>query len=265
MLFRSVQISLQGPDAESHNYITQRDFAFQDAVKTSKLISRTKERTEGSKPFLGYNTIITNRNHQKLEEMIQLANRAGSQLVYFEPIYPGYSKVRLELNEEEGREMKRHIITSKRLAEKLKVNTNVDEYLNRYSIDKTAFEERVIEPVRRTERSFVNIPCFQPWYLMGIKGSGISGCCSSFEEGIDIHGKTLEEVWFSKSFDRRRKKMLKKELPPWCSKCSVVVLKSNEEIRKKLKKYLENRTKEEIRDKIEKARRWLENIVSCDG
>ncbi|MFP4117173.1 MAG: radical SAM/SPASM domain-containing protein [Candidatus Aenigmatarchaeota archaeon] len=256
-----VQISIDGPDAETNNEIRQGGNAFSKAVRTSKMISKRKERLNSEDPFLGYNTILNRLNHDKLEDMIELADEAGSQLVYFEPIYPGYnSDIRLKMNEEEKKEMKKHVKKAERLAEKLSVNTNVDEYLDEYNVDKDSFEERVLEKSGECDSGFMAAPCYQPWYLMGIKGSGLAGCCSTFEEGVDIHDKSLKEAWYSDKFEELREEMLKKQIPDCCSKCSVVVLKSNEKLREKLRRYDENRTKSEMKSKLAGALEWMENL-----
>lgn len=257
-----VQISIDGPDAETNDKIRQGENAFSKAVKTSKLIAKWKKKLNSEEPFLGYNTILNRLNHDKLEDMIELADEAGSQLVYFEPIYPGYnSEIRLKMNEEEKEEMKKHVKKAEKIAEELSVNTNVDEYLDEYDIDKDSFDDRVLKKSGERDSGFIAAPCYQPWYLMGIKGSGLAGCCSTFEEGLYIHDKSLDEVWFSDKFDELRKEMLKKEIPDYCEKCSVVVLKSNEKIRENLKNYSENRTKEEIKNRFDSVKNRTKETI----
>ena len=168
--------------------------------------------------------------------MIILAHRVGSQLVYFEPIYDGYlEKERLRLNTKETQEMKVNIKDVEKKAKELKVQTNADHFYDTYLLDKSSFEKKVIAEVENQKNDFINSPCFQPWYLMGIKGSGLAGCCSTFETGEYIHDKTLKEVWFGKTFEKLRKEMLMKKLPNYCSKCSVVVMKDNRRLREGLK------------------------------
>lgn len=253
-----VQISIDGPDAETNNKIRQGDKAFQRAFRTSKMIHEWKNKLNSEDPFLGYNTILNRLNYDSLEEMIFLADKGGSQLVYFEPIYPGYnSEMRLEINEEEKEKMEKHIRKARNAAERLSINTNIGEYLNSYSVDKDSFDERVMENSGDGDEGFMAAPCYQPWYLMGIKGSGLAGCCSTFEEGVFIHDRSLEEVWFSDKFNEIREVMLKKDIPDYCSKCSVVVLKSNKKLRKDLSDYSENRTRKEIKTRL---REVLEKI-----
>ena len=72
---------------------------------------------------------------------------------------------------------------------------------------------------------------------MGIKGSGLAGCCSSFEIGEHIHHKSLTEVWYGKVFDKLRGGMLDKKLPFYCDKCSIYVVMDNKEIRKKMPQF----------------------------
>ncbi|MFB6088293.1 MAG: radical SAM/SPASM domain-containing protein [Candidatus Aenigmatarchaeota archaeon] len=257
-----VQISIDAPDARTHDFIRQGKEAFMNSIRTSKMIHKCKIKKGKKIPFLGYNTIITRQNHNKLEEMVELAYNAGSQLVYFEPIYPGYtSEIRMELNSEERVAMKKHIRKAKKLADVRGINTNVDEYLDKYSIKKDSFDERVLNKVENSRSGFLGAPCYQPWYLMGIKGSGLAGCCSTFEDGLYIHDKSLKEVWFSEKFNEKRREMLKKKIPDYCSKCSVVVLKSNEEIRRKLKEYSENRLPLEFKNKFLGSYKWMRKLT----
>jgi hypothetical protein len=91
-----------------------------------------------------------------------------------------------------------------------------------------------LKEVKYLDDEFTSAPCFRPWYLIGVKASGFAGCCSTFEDGEFINKKSLKDVWFGKKFNRIRKNMIDRKIPDYCSKCSVVVLMENREIRKRL-------------------------------
>jgi len=231
-----VQISINGPDAATHNFIARDDAAFQRAVKTSKLFARTKEELGKNNPFVGFNSIITKQTHDRLREIIELADEAHSQLVYFEPIYPGYtSQIRMKLNQKERQKVAAEADKIKKRANKLGVNTNIEQFSQAKLLAKNDFKNKIKQSTPK-QKGFNSVSCFQPWYLMGIKGSGLAGCCSTFETGVDIHNRTLKEVWYSDEFEGIRESMLDKQLPAYCSKCSVVVMKENEKIRERLQK-----------------------------
>lgn len=249
-----VQISINGPDAETHNFIARESTAFQRAIKTSKLFAELKEKEGKNNPYVGFNSIITRQSHDKLRKIIETAHQAQSQLVYFEPIYPGYtSHVRMELNQEEKKKVAESALEVKKKAKELGVNTNIEQFSRPERLSKSDFKRKV-ERAAPAGSGFKSVACYQPWYLMGIKGCGLAGCCSTFEQGVDIHNKKLKEAWYSDTFSELRQEMLRKDLPDYCSKCSVVVMKENEQIRERLKR--------NNNGLLDQTRRFLQRLVT---
>jgi len=227
-----VQFSIDGPTKEINDYLRPPN-SFERIIRAVKLFSRLKKKLKSEKPYIGFNTILTRLNYDKLDAMIKLASSVGSQLVYVEPLYPGYTEERLDLNEEERKKLNTHIKRALKVSRKLNVDTNLQTFLETHLVDKTEFRKKVLEEVKNME-GFKAVPCFRPWYLMGVKASGFAGCCSTFEVGEFINKKSLREVWFGKLFNKIRDDMMKKRIPPYCSKCSVVVLMENRELRRML-------------------------------
>lgn len=230
-----IQFSIDGPTAEIHNYLRRGKDAFEKATKNVRLLSELKQKSGTGRPYIGFNMVLNVMNYDKIDQMIRLAHNTGSQLVYVEPIYAGYlSKERLALDDEETRELEGHIKKAIKTAKELGVSTNVDHFFQKYLVDKNQFEKTVLGEVDGTKNDLIMAPCFQPWYLMGIKSSGLAGCCSTFETGEYMHDKTLKEVWFGSVFEKIRKDMIEKIIPDYCSKCSVVVVMDNKKLRNEL-------------------------------
>lgn len=238
-----IQFSIDGPDAGTHDYLRGVKGTFKKAIENAKILSYCKEKDNKSNPYLGFNTILNRLNYDKIPEMIELCHEVGFQLIYFEPIYPGYlEKERLTLNEDEKEELQGYIKKAVDKAKKLKVSTNIRNFYKKHLIDKDHFEETVIKETKQDKHPYIKVPCYQPWYLMGIKGCGLAGCCSTFEIGERIQNKTLKEVWNGPIFNKIRQDMLSKKLPSYCSKCSVVVVMDNKEIRERLKENLKGKS-----------------------
>ena len=232
-----VQISIDGPSPKIQDYLRGKKGTFIKATETARLFSKHKNALGKEQPYLGFNTVLNRLNYNKVGEMVELAYDVGFQLVYFEPIYAGYlSKERLTLNEEEKKELRGYAKKAKRKANKLKVATNIDRFIQTKLVDKSDFKHVVLRETENSYNRFISAPCYQPWYLLGIKADGLVGCCSTFEIGEYIQNKTLKGVWFGKIFNEIRKNMLDKNLPDYCSKCSVVVVMDNKDIRKRLKR-----------------------------
>jgi MoaA/NifB/PqqE/SkfB family radical SAM enzyme len=244
MKWDQVQFSIDGPNAKTHDYLRGVNGAFEKAVKNAKFLSDYKKEKENDAPYLGFNTVLNRLNYNKLPEMIDLCKEVGFQLVYFEPIYPGYlEKERLTLNEDEKEEMQRYIRETIKKAKKLNISTNIENFYRKDIIGKEEFGNTILKETEKDANPYVSLPCYQPWYLMGIKGCGLAGCCSTFEIGEKIQNRTLKEVWNGPVFNKIRQEMLSKKLPSYCSKCSVVVVMENKEIRKRIKEKLKEKNK----------------------
>lgn len=231
-----VQFSVDGPNSEIHNYLRRGKDAFERAIRNVRLFSELKEKFNTTKPYVGFNMVLNAMNYDKIEDTIELAHSVGGQLVYIEPIYGGYvSDERLALNEREKASLRGHIERAIAISRKLGVSTNADQFLRTEMVDKSNFSDTVLAEAAGPAADIANAPCFQPWYLMGIKGSGLAGCCSTFETGEYIHDKTLKEVWFGPVFEKIRSDMMKKSIPEYCNKCSVVTVMDNRRIRDGLK------------------------------
>lgn len=225
-----IQFSIDGPNKVINDFLRPPK-SFERTINAVKILRRVRDSKDSKKPYIGFNTVLNRMNFDKLNEMIELAAFVGSELVYFEPIYSGYSKIDLKITKENMSKLAKCLKKAKKTAKKLGIDTNAEEFLNFQLVDKSNLRERMLNEVRGTSK-FVDIPCFRSWYLMGIKASGFAGCCSTFEAGEFIQGKSLREVWFGESFRKLREEMLNKKMPSYCSKCSVVVLMENKKLRK---------------------------------
>ncbi|MEM5829511.1 MAG: radical SAM protein [Candidatus Aenigmatarchaeota archaeon] len=227
-----VQFSIDGPNKKLNDFLRPPN-SFERIIKAIKTLRKVRDSKSSKKPYIGFNTILNNRNFDKIDEMIELAYEVGAELVFFEPIYPGYSEVELGISKKETKKLVKSVKRGGRVAKKLGIDTNVKDFLEVHLADKSNLREKIIKEVEGLN-GFKGAPCFRPWYLMGIKASGFAGCCSTFERGEFIQGKCLEEVWFGKIFNKLREEMCEKKIPDYCSKCSIVVLKENRILREML-------------------------------
>jgi len=247
-----IQFSIDGHHAEIHDYLRNVKGTFEKAINNADFLSDYKKKENKTLPYLGFNTVINRLNYDKLPDMIELCHKVGFQLVYFEPIYPGYlKKERLSLNEKEKEDMQNFIKKAAKKAKELKIDTNIENFYKKELISKEKFEDTVIKETKNNDNPYLSLPCYQPWYLMGIKACGLTGCCSTFEIGEKIRNKTLKEIWNGPIFNKIRQEMLSKRLPSYCSKCSVVVVMENKEIRNHLEKKLSNK------NRIKRVLKWM--------
>jgi MoaA/NifB/PqqE/SkfB family radical SAM enzyme len=229
-----VQFSIDGPNKEVNDFLRPPN-SFERIIKAVRILRKTRDSANSKKPYIGFNTILNRLNFEKISEMIELAHGVGAELVFFEPIYPGYSEVDLTIPKEKTKELIKAVKKGERTAKELGIDTNIRKFLEVHLADKTNLKEKILKEANGL-KEFAGAPCFRPWYLMGIKASGFAGCCSTFETGEFIQGKHLKEVWFGKTFSKLREEMIKKKIPDYCSKCSIVVLTENRFLREKMMK-----------------------------
>lgn len=225
-----VQFSIDGPSKKINDFLRPPN-SFERTINAVKTLRKVRDSKSSKKPYIGFNTILNKMNFGKVNEMIELASVAGSELVYFEPIYAGYSKIDLKIPKEDMSELANCLKKAKKTAKKLRIDTNAEEFLNFQLVDKSNLKEKMLDESKNMN-NFASTPCFRPWYLLGVKASGFVGCCSTFERGEFVQGKTLKEIWFGETFKKLREEMLNKKMPNYCSKCSIVVLLENRKLRK---------------------------------
>jgi MoaA/NifB/PqqE/SkfB family radical SAM enzyme len=232
-----VQFSIDGPTKEINDFLRPPN-SFDRIIIAIKTLRKIRDKKGLNKPYIGFNTVLNKMNYMLIPEMIEMAHDVGSELVFFEPIYPGYSEIDLTIPMNETKKLKKVVKKGEKLAKKLGIATNIRDFLEIHLMDKTNLRRKILKEVENVE-GFLGVPCFRPWYLMGIKASGFSGCCSTFEIGEFIQGKNLKEVWYGKTFTKLRREMLHKKIPYYCSKCSIVVLMENRFLRKMLGEVVE--------------------------
>ena len=95
---------------------------------------------------------------------------------------------------------------------------------------------------KKKKNEFFSIPCYEPFYRMGIRVDGTVGPCGFFdtESSANIKNKSLKEIWFGSYFQNRRNQMFKRELPNYCKKCCTTLVANNQEIREQLRRCIGN-------------------------
>ncbi|MAG50315.1 hypothetical protein CL621_01580 [archaeon] len=237
-----IKISLHGPDADTHDFLTGVKGSFDNVIKNIKLFQKYKK----DKPVLEFGIVLVNKNYNKIVEMIELANKLDVQSVFVEPITV-YSDVgkQLKLNDEQRKEFVKIAKEAKQLADKYKIQTNLECFFDTNLIENTNKMEEIIKfdlQNPKNKNDFFSIPCYEPFYRIGIRTDGVVGPCGFFDTKslANVKDKSLKEIWFGDYFQKRRKQMLEKKLSNYCAKCCTTLVANNQEIRGKLKRCIGN-------------------------
>lgn len=246
MEWDNVTFSIDGPDVEMNDYLRGVEGAFEASTRWLKEFVRLKQELKKDKPILRINVVLSNKNYDKLEKMIELAHELGCNAVSIQPmtVFSSLGE-ELKLNKKQLKELPKHINNAKQLAEKYRIHTNVDSFLESEVIEKANEMDEVMKSeTKNIENRFLSLPCFEPWYNIIITPNGIAGPCSMFGgvNGVSIADKKLAEIWYGKYFTNIRERLLKKDLFDFCKNCCVVVFEENKRLRNEISKRIDNQT-----------------------
>lgn len=234
----NLTVSIDGPDADTHDYLRQKEGTFRQVEKNLKKLNRIKSETASEKPKLRFNCVLTDKNYDKLPEMLEFAKNYGCQDFQLQPMTP-FSHIgeQCMFNGDEE-ELDKYLRKASEIAEKYNIYNNLDDFVSNDVVKRTdEMDEVTKEEVSAEGDDFLSAPCYEPWYNMVILPNGKTAQCSMFggKGGVQIKGKSLEEVWFGEYFERTRERILKGDMFEYCENCCVPVNMENRKIRNELK------------------------------
>ncbi len=233
-----ITFSIDGPDSETNDYL-RGDGVFEKVIKNLELFKNIKK----DKPLIRFNVVLSNKNYNRLHEMILLAHKMGCEDVQFQAMTVwGEEGKNLLLNQKQKKELPEYIKKAREFAEKYNIFTDIENSLETELIDNTNKMDEVIREKSNDKNKFLSLPCFEPFYNMIIRPDGSVGPCAVFgrEESDSVSGKTLQEIWFGNVFDKIRESLLNKQLFSFCKQCCTAVHVENVKIKNKLATFLKN-------------------------
>lgn len=215
--------SLESSDLEAHDFLTQVKGSFERETRNIRLFKEWKEKLGVKKPLYSVHSVLTNKNYNKLEEMIGFGHELGCEGVNFEPLMIWSEKGKeLRLNKKQSEELKIHIEEALKKAKELGICTNVENLRERRMVIKKDMR-KILKEGLNCRKNFLNVPCFSPWLNMEIRISGrVTGCriCNDETDCENILNKNLKDIWNGEYFENMRKQFIKGNLPGYCKDCA---------------------------------------------
>ena len=242
-----ILFSLEGPDDNTHDYLTGVRGSFKKSVNAMRLFKKWKQILRKKKPIYSFHTVLTNKNYDKLTEMIKWGAELGCEGVMFESVIAWSAEgEKLKISSLQEKEFRKHAIKALKISKKLNVPTNLLNLLESELVDRKEMDKVVVKDANRIVKSknnFLSTPCFAPWLSLEIRISGhVVPCriCNTHQYVNKIHNKSLKEIWYGNYFNRIKKQMLDRKMPRYCHDCSSGVVVNIREIRKELLKISRN-------------------------
>ncbi len=233
--------SLDSPFAETQNELRGVD-CFNKIIKNVRSFAKCKKENDSTLPILSFHMVVCNKNYKQIPKMIELAKKLDVQDVLLNALNIWKPEInKLRLNETQEKELEIILNESKKLAEELNIDTNINEFLRSELFKKANIMNEVLEKgvKRKFSHGLLDTPCYYPWYNISIFADGtVQPCFIPRGKGEQIRGKNLKDIWFGKVFSEIREEMKKGKLSKYCAKCNPWNFEKMNEIRNKLRKII---------------------------
>jgi MoaA/NifB/PqqE/SkfB family radical SAM enzyme len=230
-----VKISLHGPDKKTQDSLAQGR-SFDKIIKNIKSFVEWKKKLKAEKPKLEIGLVLNRMNFRKVVPMLKLAKKLNVQAFFVEPLTVYTEKGReLKLKKEEAEEFKEIARRAHSLANNLE--TNLQQFFSPELIEKTGkMVEEIKKLVKGERKDFLSVPCFEPWWRMGIRVDGWVCPCGFLDQNTteNVREKSLRKIWFGEYFEKRRRELLQKNMPDYCKRCCTTLVQFNQIIREQL-------------------------------
>ncbi len=237
MKWDRITFSLDGPDKESNDAVRGKG-TFELVVNSIKLFNKVKKQAKSKLPILKFNVVITNKNYNKVDKMIELAKVLKVSIVHFDPLTI-HSKMgeKFKLKKKQEKVFEKKAKIAERLAKKYKIWSDIG-FLNTSFLEKKNEMEEILRKEGKSN-DFASLICYEPWWHLVIKTDGSAQpCCLYDEKEENVKNKNLKKIWFGEYFENIRKEMLKGKLSKYCSICNAGQVFENRRIREALQKWM---------------------------
>jgi len=237
-----ILFSLEGPNAETHDSVTKLKGSFNKSTSTMRMLNKWKIKLNKTNPKYSFHAVLTNKNYDKISEMIRLGYEVGCDGVNFEPLNV-WSKEgkKLKLNEKQRIEVQECAKEALKLAKKLHIQTNAENLLEVRLVSKTDMDKILKESIMKKNADIINSPCFDPWLSLEIRINGrVAPCrlCDDDAHCDSIIQKDLKTIWYGDYFETFRKQMIQKSMPNYCYACAAGNVVAMKKIRNDFSEFL---------------------------
>jgi len=234
-----VKISFHAPDRKTQNELSQGN-SYDRVVNAIKNFVKYKRKLKTDKPKLEIGFVLNRLNYKKVPSMVRFAKKLGVQAFFVEPLTVYTKKGKeIKLTWEESEKFKK--IARKAFSIANGLETNLQQFFSPELIRNTGMMIKEIKKLIKGKRNdFLSIPCYEPWWRMGIRVDGWVAPCGFLDQSTteNVKNKSLKEIWFGPYFEKRRKELLEKNIPKYCQRCCTTLVQYNQIIREELSKYI---------------------------
>ena len=228
MKWDMVMFSVDSHIPEIHDFMRGKKGTFSKVKKVLDLFKQLKNQTQSNKPKVVFNTVLCNKNFNRLDEFIRFAHTVDCKDITFIPLIQFNSEIKvLALNDKEKKQFQKEISKIDKISQKYNIHTNIKSLEEKDESCKESIDNK----------NFSEITCFEPFLNLVIRMDGkYSPCCMIDNYDDTIINKSLSKVWFGKYFSNIRKKIINNKIPQSCLYCVHTQMIQNKKLREELRK-----------------------------
>ncbi len=225
----NIMFSIDGPDAETHDYLRGVDGAFDKAIENIKKFNEMKKSIESDLPSLGIQVTICSKNYKEIPEIVEMAAKLNIDFMDVnEMIEKNDVATKIKLDNSQRKIAKKFLIESEEIAKSYGIKYNF--------LDLNIKNDIALDEKSTNVKNIKNVYCYEPWIRPTINSDGNVTVCPLNQINLgNIKNKTFSEIWYGKEFNEFRNKMISSILPDRCKNCNKLRPELNEKVRKILK------------------------------
>lgn len=225
MGFDLIAVSLDGPDAKTHDYIRGVEGTFDRVVRNLEMFKKYKKEMKKDNPKIILVPFLNRINYNRIEEMITIGKDLGVGAVNFKVLVINEKSKELNFTKEKLEELSTCAKRAYKTAKEIGMETNVETFINKDFLEKQTDIPEMLQ-LEKKQTGLFSITCFRPFYHMGVSPDGSFFICHGgsgehFEEqkGKNTYDKSLTSAWYGAEAERLRTAMKNDEVPDICKIC----------------------------------------------
>jgi MoaA/NifB/PqqE/SkfB family radical SAM enzyme len=217
-----VHISVDGATPAVHDALRGQRGAFRRTVQNACRLRRLRDAAGRRHPRLAVHTVITNRNHTEVAEILRLAHALGAFRVDFDGLIAYTPEQQaFALSAAERLTLAEAAAAALPLAAALGLATTLERFTAPEAPNRG---ERL--PAAPAAPGLHGAPCLKAWHYLVVQADGRSSpCCVLAGEGGSAAAQSLQALWSSDPFLQRVREGMAQGRPlPRCRECSPNIL-----------------------------------------
>jgi MoaA/NifB/PqqE/SkfB family radical SAM enzyme len=214
-------ISLDSHIEAVHNFLRNKN-SYQKVIRILSLLKYLKK--GGKYPAVTIITVINNRNYNRLAEFVDFLKDYDIIMLSTQPLLgqTAYAK-RLKLNPTQLRHFQANLNKVQRLLKMHNISSNICELTDQLFFTKATKSFELMQEYTDTKSTFNQIPCYDPWYALGILHNGLVGPCINMasKNGLSLTTHSLKNIWHS--FEEIRNGLVNGNYSQTCLSCRVCI------------------------------------------